>query len=557
MDCRDAMSVSIEVSKLRVVVVLAYVLTVFIASVTAACLLWWRHRRHGAIWRHGFWNTYNRTRCLGARIVVWQLDSAGYHATAGVGSRLLRDNGWYADARIDLVLAVGTENDDAAGDAGVMFRVADPLKQADGADECNGYYFGLDVVNQQVFLSKSTVGIERHWVELMHRRMRVTPGKAYAVTVKLVGPHIRCFVDDDRYPAIDISDGDHPSGFVGLWVNGISATVNNLTVGRYAEPSLDWSMSYMNPVLDNVADPDVLYHDGMYYLYPTTATQDVEGIKVYTSRDLVHWRDCGLAMKAGSDNWGSGGFWAPDITEREHRFYLTYTANEHLCVSVGDCPLGPFKQLRFGPMHPDIKEIDAHVFGDTNGQYYMYFVRFEHGNVIYGARLNDDMQSVDESTLTRLLVPSQPWEKDRADINEAPYMLEYEGRYFLTYSGSHFESPMYGVGYAVGDGPLGPFEKYRFNPILQSNAVVHGTGHHTFAPSPDGAEWFMLYHVHHDEYMTEPRRLSVDRVRFVKDSDGKTTLEVHGPTTTPQPIPSGAVCETDKREDAYRVNGDG
>lgn len=310
---------------------------------------------------------------------------------------------------------------------------------------------------------------------------------------------------------------------------------------RYAEPRADTSNSYTNPVLSNVADPDVLYRDGMYYLYPTTTNEEAGGIKVYESRDLVHWRDRGLAMEAGKDNWGSSGFWAPDITERDGRFYLTYTANEHLCVSVSDCPLGPFKQLRFGPMHPDVKEIDAHVFKDKDGRYYLYFVRFDKGNVIYGARLNDDMQSIDESTLTKLLVPSQPWEKDMAAINEAPYVLEHDGTYYLTYSGSHFESPMYGVGYAVSDRPLGPFVKYRFNPIMRSTALVHGPGHHTFAPSPDGREFFILYHVHHDLHAANPRQMAIDRVRFAEGADGDPTLEVCGPTVTPQPLPSGAV----------------
>lgn len=296
---------------------------------------------------------------------------------------------------------------------------------------------------------------------------------------------------------------------------------------------------YTNPVLANVADPDVIVDHSTYYLYPTTTDIDVGGIKVYSSTDMVHWHDHGLAMTSGNDNWGESGFWAPDVTQRNNKFYMTYTANEHLCVSVSDSPLGPFKQIHFGPLHPDIKEIDAHVFKDDDGQYYLYFVRFTAGNVIYGAKLNDDMQSIDENTLCELLVPDHSWERDIAPVNESPYMLKHNGQYFLTYSGAHFESPQYGVGFATSKAPLGSFTKYPNNPILHANQAVHGTGHHTFALSPDGKEMFILYHTHFDTTTANPRKMAIDRVHYAYDFNHTLVLKVNGPTTTPQPLPSG------------------
>lgn len=127
-----------------------------------------------------------------------------------------------------------------------------------------------------------------------------------------------------------------------------------------------------------------------------------------------------------------------------------------------------------------------------------------------------------------------------ANINEGPYMLKHEGKYYLTYSGSHFESPLYGAGYAVSDSPLGPFEKYTENPIMQSNSLVHGAGHHAVAESPDGKELFMIYHRHQTLYSTDPREFAIDRMRFTENAKGETVLQVYGPTVTPQPYPSGA-----------------
>src|SRR3954449_10688029 len=41
--------------------------------------------------------------------------------------------------------------------------------------------------------------------------------------------------------------------------------------------------------------------------------------------------------------------------------------------------------------------------------------------------------------------------------------------YYLTYSANNWESPFYGVGYAVADQPLGPYKKAATNPILAQN----------------------------------------------------------------------------------------
>ena len=67
---------------------------------------------------------------------------------------------------------------------------------------------------------------------------------------------------------------------------------------------------FTNPVLDGCADPDVIYYEGTYYLYATNTDMkdDSEmGFKVYTSKDLVHWHDAGMALKA-CDSWGEKQF---------------------------------------------------------------------------------------------------------------------------------------------------------------------------------------------------------------------------------------------------------
>jgi hypothetical protein len=97
------------------------------------------------------------------------------------------------------------------------------------------------------------------------------------------------------------------------------------------------------------------------------------------------------------------------------------------------------------------------------------------------------------------------------------------------------------VGYATAPSPTGPWTKYAWNPILASNAYVHGAGHHSVTHSPDGREMFIAYHTHLDLMHVGPRKLAIDRLRFAPNPDGgPDILEVYGPTLTPQPMPSGA-----------------
>lgn len=293
---------------------------------------------------------------------------------------------------------------------------------------------------------------------------------------------------------------------------------------------------FQNPILPGCADPDVIFHEGTYYLYATNTLLkpgEPVGFRVYTSPNLVDWTEAGMALRA-EDSWGDSQFWAPDIVFWNDRFYLSYSAEEHLCIATSDSPLGPFRQKEKKPLHADIKEIDSHFFRDSDGKWYLYFVRFDNCNEIWGAEMTDDLTGIKEETARQLLKPDTAWEMKQWPVNEGPYMIHHDSRYYLTYSGSHFETT-YGSGYAVSDHPLGPYRKYENNPVLRSNDLVHGAGHHCIAWSPDGKDMFILYHQHCDREHANPRKLSIDRIRFETDENGEEVLVVDGPTAAPQP----------------------
>ena len=486
----------------------------------------------------GDWQVYP-----GSSANHWKNENGVLKASGGKGSKAILKNHQFTNFEYNASVVINrtgkVKNKNAKkSQSGLVFRVKNSAAKKNGYQ---GYYFGLDPAKQEVKLTKTNKSGKT--TQIATKKMTVKYGKAYQLRVRVSGNHIQGYVDynQDNYPRIDVVDSQFTGSAIGLSNSNGQASFDNVSVSTYADRSSN-RPTYQNPILKRVADPDILFHNRTYYLYSTTPASQIGGIKVYTSTDLTHWTDKGRVMKKGKYNWGKKDFWAPDLIERNGKFYMYYVANEHINMSVSDSPLGPFKQKKFGPMH-HTKEIDAHAFRDSNGQYYLYFVRIKNRNVIWGAKLNKNMRTIDEKSKTKLLAPSQSWEKYKklkARVNEDPIMLKRNGTYYLTYSGSHFLSPEYGSGYATSKNPLGPYHKYKNNPILQTNNIVHGAGGHAITTSPDGKEMFIVYHRHKNSHKAEPRKFAIDRLRFTKDENGKTVLEVHGPTVNKQPIPSGA-----------------
>lgn len=439
----------------------------------------------------------------------------------------------------DFQLDVEVRADAEGAQAGVVFRGS---RMEEGVDAFRGYFAGISGGRNTVTWG----AVEEAWRTIAWRPLTTAPGTWYHLRVRAAGDNVKIYLDarpitDDTWPVFDGIDPAFGEGGVALRSLGGRASFRNFSVRPYRpDPPV---RGYTNPVQPGCADPVVLRHGGKYYAY-TTHTPDhprmVRGIRLHTSTDLVDWKDEGFVLK-NDDSWGESRFWAPDIVEKDGIFHLYYAADERMCVATAKSPMGPFRQEKMEPMSPESIRIDGHVFEDDDGKRYFYYVSFNEGNEIWGGRLNDDMVSVDPDSLRLMVKPDQPWERHQWPVAEGPEMLKHKGVYYLTYSGSHFENPEYAVGYATSDSPLGPWKKYAFNPVMKSTSYARGTAHHCFTESPDGKELFIVYHRHNNLTRTEPRQLSIDRVRFVPDPEGgPDILEIHGPTSSLQPMPSGA-----------------
>ena len=345
----------------------------------------------------------------------------------------------------------------------------------------------------------------------------------------------------------------------------------------------------VNPIPLKLGDPFMLHaSDGRYYMYGTSLG---DGFEAFVSDDLVNWESCGQVYHGGdSSQWNTDCFWAPEVYERDGKYYIFFSANQRenptneletfdIGVAVSDSPTGPFTDLFDRPIfHPEYPIIDANVyFDDETGRCYLYFSRccYKHavesevaqrmkeedkqyttveGNKdeiqeswVYGVELKPDFSGIIGEPQLLLCPPTSmddaqaEWESrsvTSGEVNrrwtEGSYCFRHGDTYYIMYSANFYGGSHYAVGYATAKSPLGPFTKAANNPVLQENVsmggTVMGTGHNMVITMPDGQR----YTVYHGRMSNNPgeRVVLMDRVNI--DEDGILTID--GPTTTEQHI---------------------
>lgn len=241
--------------------------------------------------------------------------------------------------------------------------------------------------------------------------------------------------------------------------------------------------------------------------------------------------------------------------------------------------------------------IDTHIFfddvdgdGDGKNDMYLYFVRHVSSdstdNSIWGMRMKDMMtpdyssarmltkpnwrsveyiedsglsnfdlnsyrlvdQFVDHAEYEALADKSNAVDKEKYGeeyhINEGPFVWKEEGRYYLTYSPQGVGRAHYQVRQALGDSPLGSFEKPTLDPATfmgadDTNTSMLGTGHHCLIDGGAGdlycASWPNATPLTNNINETG-RAYAVDRVHFTEDETYGRVL-CGGPTDSLQPKP--------------------
>jgi beta-xylosidase len=322
---------------------------------------------------------------------------------------------------------------------------------------------------------------------------------------------------------------------------------------------------FQNPVFASAPDPYILDVGARHSDYYAFATGNL--FPVLRSTDLVHWTAAGRAMTA-QPTWvvahGDWHPWAPSViaapasscpgTTTAKCFVMYYTGLSATygvnCVAVATAtsPGGPYADQ--GPLaqagatgQPQgcadaagRGNIDPSPFVDADGRAYLYtatdFSPTGLRPTVSVTPLADDLTHASGPRVPLFSGDANTWEAAgvSAPTVEGPMMVLHNGTYYLFYSGGSWQNA-YGMGYATGPGPTGPFTKSASNPIFaQTPSVLSPGGGDTPVAGVRGGLW-LLYHARANSY-SDPRTLRIDRLLWQPGSPDAPLLG--SPSATPQ-----------------------
>ncbi len=284
-----------------------------------------------------------------------------------------------------------------------------------------------------------------------------------------------------------------------------------------------------------VADPEMLYHDGVWYMYPSSN-------QVYYSHDMVHWEHRPIEIE-----YPLG--YAPSAVFFRGSFLVTSSANPCKIPRLfsGATPFGPFKLLG-EPSRKDGSPIeqeylDPSLFADDDGKLYLYWGCAPYGGGIYGMELEPDNPIRGKTDPVKLIdfQSGNSWEHygeynehEHHGWNEGVSMLKHNGVYYLQYAccGTVFRN--YAIGcYRSSASPLGPFQQPATMLARQPHGMVAGTGHGGMVHGKNNSVWQFYTCLIHRVHVFE-RRIGMDRVTF--DENGIPHCKI---TSAPQSLTAG------------------
>ena len=253
------------------------------------------------------------------------------------------------------------------------------------------------------------------------------------------------------------------------------------------------------------ADPYIMRFNGMFYLYVTTSGLTNYGLRAWKSKDLLNWVPCqGKGLPLGyvvkdvdEDGRYTQNAYAPEVYYFNGKFYMIISPGPAAVselrghrILVSDNPEGPFEAYT--------EQIDRRIDGtllidDDEDIYFAHATPF--GITIHEFK---DMKELGEGAIIKASDGTGAW-------TEGPGFTKVRGRYYLTYTGCHYQTPGYQVIYATTDKldksniqavadsfKRGPSRVVLLNCDLDEGHV--GLGHSINFMGPDLDSYYICYH---------------------------------------------------------------
>ena len=300
---------------------------------------------------------------------------------------------------------------------------------------------------------------------------------------------------------------------------------------------------YQNPIRRGFyADPSIVRVGEDYYMVNSSFIF-FPCIPISHSTDLVHWENIGYAIT--NPEWshlsgleGGRGYWAPDISYYNGKFYITATLRNNddmtpkrrQIIVSSEKPEGPYSE----PVFIDEDGIDPSLFTDVDGRRYMLLNR--------GARileLNEDAtKQISEAELlfygTNKRAP------------EGPHLLYKDGYYYL-FEAEGGTALFHQITVSRSKTLKGVYEPCPYNPIMTQrdfDAPITCCGHGKLVETQNG-EWYVVYLCNRfldGEYGILGRETCLDPVTWTPDG-WPIVNNLQGPSTL-QPRPNLPLAKT-------------
>ena len=328
--------------------------------------------------------------------------------------------------------------------------------------------------------------------------------------------------------------------------------------------------AFANPIGEG-ADPSVVLDDSRYLL----CQSDGDGIAIWVSDRLTDKGIKHVVWRAPETGPVSEQIWAPELVELNDRWYIYFAASEgenrnhrtYVLASTSSDPLGDY--TLHGPLYTG-EQFET----KRNNLWAIDMTVLQHEGSLYAiwsgwTTATSDLQRLYIAPMNSPIEIGGPrtqisrsddylWEqveetKETRGLNEAPQVLKHNDRTFVVYSAAASWLPTYKLGLLelIGENPLNPaaWKKYP-EPVFQSTSWTYGVGHGSFVRSPDGTQWWHIYHAKVDREPGWQRVLYVQPMSWTEDG----LPEFGTPVREGEPLelPSGEPMDSPEKDETNR-----
>lgn len=314
---------------------------------------------------------------------------------------------------------------------------------------------------------------------------------------------------------------------------------------------------FVNPI--GVGQDPWVVRDEKNNRYLWCSSEGDRAITIHTSQNLTSFGQRHLVWQSPESGPYSRQVWAPELHLLDGKWHIYFAASDgqnknHLAYvlrSESDDPLSEY--TLHGPIQTgDTSDLNLWAIDMTplkvKDQLYAIWSGWNGPETDRQFLYIAEMESPLKLSSKRVRICDNldyPWERTEPSprgrgLNEGPQVLQNGDRTFVTYSCGASWLPSYKLGLLelTGEDPLEPssWKKYKGS-VFQSTKATFGVGHSCFVKSPNGSEWWHVYHAKENREPGWQRSIFVQPFKWSRD--GRPLFGRPMPRNEPFPRPGG------------------